>query len=162
MAEFANRGVANAGLTTGIIGSALGAMNSGILPNLFGGQHACHENMPVNRYEVELLQQNAALRTEVEMHKAAIYTDQQMEKERDRNEAMLRERDRRISHLEDQIAQQAVWNTAQTGTISCMAQQIASLQGLTRTVISASALCPEVMPRFNSWTAPAAPTTTTT
>jgi hypothetical protein len=30
--EYASRGVANAGLTTGIIGSALGAMNSGILP----------------------------------------------------------------------------------------------------------------------------------
>ena len=33
--EYASKGVANAGLTTGIIGTALGAMNSGILPGLF-------------------------------------------------------------------------------------------------------------------------------
>lgn len=31
------RGIATGGLTTGIIGTALGAMNSGILPGLFGG-----------------------------------------------------------------------------------------------------------------------------
>ena len=36
MAEFASRGVGAAGLTTGIIGSALGAANSGLLGNLFG------------------------------------------------------------------------------------------------------------------------------
>ena len=29
MAEFASRGVANAGLTTGIVGSALGLLNGG-------------------------------------------------------------------------------------------------------------------------------------
>ena len=46
--EYANKnteGRATAGLTTGIIGTALGAMNGGILPNLFGGgwgNNVCH------------------------------------------------------------------------------------------------------------------------
>ena len=47
MAEFASKGVANAGLTTGIIGTALGVMNSGgcgngLLGNLLGGGNCCN------------------------------------------------------------------------------------------------------------------------
>lgn len=45
-------GRATAGLTTGIIGTALGAMSTGIIPGLFnGGNAVCSENIPVNRYE---------------------------------------------------------------------------------------------------------------
>ena len=54
MAEFASKGVANAGLATGIVGTALGVLNGGI-GNLFGGVFAngagaanvCSDNMPV-------------------------------------------------------------------------------------------------------------------
>lgn len=35
--EYASKGIANAGLTTGIIGTALGAMSTGILPGLLNG-----------------------------------------------------------------------------------------------------------------------------
>ena len=52
------RGIATGGLTTGIIGTALGAMNSGILPGLFGGNAAaCSENMGVNRYELSMVRE---------------------------------------------------------------------------------------------------------
>lgn len=33
------RGIATGGLTTGIIGTALGAMNSGLIPGLFGSNN---------------------------------------------------------------------------------------------------------------------------
>ena len=53
--NFASRGVANAGLTTGIIGTALGALNGGLFNGgLFNGGTVCHENTPVNRYELDL------------------------------------------------------------------------------------------------------------
>ena len=53
------RGIATGGLTTGIIGTALGAMNSGILPGLFGGggNNVCSENMGVNRYELSMVRE---------------------------------------------------------------------------------------------------------
>ena len=36
----------------------------------------------------------------------------------------------------------------------------AQMSNITKTVIPTSAICPEVMPRYNSWTAPTAPATT--
>lgn len=36
------------------------------------------------------------------------------------------------------------------------AERVGVLEGLTKTVIPASSLCPEMMPRYNSWTAPTA------
>lgn len=155
--EYAGRGVGNAGLTTGIIGAAGWALNGG-LANLFGGGQACHENMPVNRYEMQLQQENAALKTQVEMHKAEIYTDNKLEKLDDRYE-------KRFRHIEDRLAEQAVYNERNTATLGCMGQQLNALQAvmgqITKTVISKEIICPEVMPRYNSWTAPAAATGTT-
>ena len=80
--EYASKATADAGLTTGIIGTALGALNSGIfnggLGNLFGGNASaadlsgmaagaalaaalgaggrCSEDKTVNRYELSLQQ----------------------------------------------------------------------------------------------------------
>lgn len=84
--NYASRGVANAGLTTGIIGSALGLMNSGILPGFFGGgcnngwnaAAMCSENMPVNRYEAGQASRIAELETEVKLRDANTYTDGKM------------------------------------------------------------------------------------
>lgn len=82
--EYASKGVANAGLTTGIIGSALGAINSGILPNLFGNgcnngwNNGCHENMPVNRYEMGLQHELAAKDSRISLLEANTYGDQKL------------------------------------------------------------------------------------
>lgn len=95
MAEYASRGVGNAGLTTGIIGSALGAINSGLfgggsLGGLFGGGAApaaaaatvgaamCSENQLINRYEAQQQARIAELETEVKLRDANTYTDQKL------------------------------------------------------------------------------------
>lgn len=65
--EYASKGVAGAALGTGIGGLALGVLNGG-LGNILGGlggcnngwNNGCHENMPVNRYELGLQQEVAA------------------------------------------------------------------------------------------------------
>lgn len=152
MAEFATRGVANAGLTTGIVGAAGWLLNGGLGNILGGGQAAaCSENMPVNRYELGLQQENAALRTQVELHKAEIYVDNKLEALNDRYEA-------RFGRIEGQIAQQAVHNATSDGLINCMAQQIAALQGLTRIVVPNTSVCPG----WGTVTVTPATTTTTT
>lgn len=160
MAEFATRGTA--GTALGLSIGALGAQAlTGGLGNLFGGilgnnnAAMCAENMPVNRYELALQQENAALKTQVEMHKAEIYTDNKLEALNDRYE-------KRFGCIENQIAQQAVHNATSDGLIACMAQQINALQALTKVVIPTASICPEPMARYNSWTAPTTTTTTTT
>lgn len=93
MAEFATRGVGNAALTTGIIGTAGWALNGG-LSNLLGGIMGngcnngwnngcnggfvpmCNENMPVNRYELAQEGKLAAAMNENALLKANIYNDQ--------------------------------------------------------------------------------------
>lgn len=58
------------------------------------------------------------------------------------------EQDRKMAELEKRAAV----------ADAIIAQQTALLGQLTKTVIPASSICPEVMPRYNSWTAPAAGT----
>lgn len=84
--EYASRGVGNAGLTTGIIGTSLGAMSllggaGNILGGLLGGNgnHCCGgDGTPVNRYELGLEQANAAKDAEISLLKANIYGDQKL------------------------------------------------------------------------------------
>ena len=79
-------GVAKAGLTTGIIGTALGAMNGGggILGNLFGwnscgrGYGVGYGYDPVNRFELAQESALAAKDAEIALLKSNTYQDQQM------------------------------------------------------------------------------------
>jgi hypothetical protein len=68
--------------------------------------------------------------------------------------------DGRLRAIESQICQQNVVNAQITANISCMQNAINTLSGLTKTVIPIDNVCPEPMQRYNSWTAPAATTTT--
>lgn len=83
MAEFASKATGTAGLTTGVIGTALGALNSGILGGggILGGWNngmVCSENQLVNRYEAGQSARIAELETEVKLRDSNIYTDQKM------------------------------------------------------------------------------------
>lgn len=178
MAEFASKGVGNAALTTGIIGTAGWALNGG-LANLLGGitgggnagRHndcddtalmaavaamvagvngACNGgNHDYTRYDAGKDARIAELETEVKLRDANTYTDQKLLE-------VYKYFDGKVEGINQKLCEQAVWNTAQTGTISCMAQQIAALNGLTKLVIPGASICPEMMPRYNSWTAPTA------
>lgn len=160
MAEFASKGVAGSGLGLGIAGTALGVLNGG-LGNLLGGgwgmnrscgcgygyEAGCSENVFVNRYELGKENEIAALKSEKALLESTIYTDK-------KSLELYSYVDGRLRNIESQIAGQAVWNATQTGTINCMAQQIAQLQSLTKLVIPKESVCPEYMSRYNSWTAP--------
>lgn len=169
MAEFmaASRGVGAAGLTTGIIGTALGVLNGGI-PNLLGGMGMgyngcngwnrgmpvvadCSDNQLINRYEAGMAAKISSLENEVKLRDANTYTDQKLLE-------LYKYFDGKLEHVDRKLCDQAVWNTAQTGTINCMAGQIAQLYGLTKLVVPNSSICPG----YGDVTITPATTTTTT
>lgn len=150
MAEYATRGVGAAGLTTGVIGTALGVLNGGLGNLLSGtgnGNCGCNEDHWVNRYEAAQSARIAELETEVKLRDANTYTLTEMGKLRDYV-------DHRFSGVEAQLCNQAVLNSQVTANISCMQGNIATLMGLTKTIIPIDNVCPEAMMRYNSWTAP--------
>ena len=147
--NYASRGVAGSGLGLGIAGTALGLLNNGGLGNLFGGNGGCSEDHYVNRYELGLQQELAAKDSKISLLESNIYVDSKI--------ADVYERlNTKIGGLEAQICQQAVVNAQVTANLSCMQNAINTLNGLTKTVIPITSVCPEPMPQYNSWTAPTA------
>lgn len=76
--EFASKGVAGTGLGLGIAGTALGLLNGGaggLLGGIMGGGNCCHENMPVNRYEMAQEQKIAELQAGIALRDANTYND---------------------------------------------------------------------------------------
>lgn len=153
--EYASKGVGTAGLTTGIIGTALGAMSNGILPNLFsGGTNNCctSENMLVNRYEAAQNARIAELETEVKLRDANTYTDNKILE-------VYRYFDGKIDGVNAAICQQSVVNAQITANLSCLQNTVNTLSGLTKTIIPIGNVCPEPMPQYNSFTVPTTGTT---
>ena len=156
MAEYASRGVAGSGLGLGIAGTALGVLNGGLGNLLSGtgnGNCGCNEDHWVNRYEAAQSARISELETEVKLRDANTYTLTEMGKLRDYV-------DHRFSGVEAQLCNQSVLNSQITANISCMQGNIATLMGLTKTIVPITNVCPEPMKLYNSWTAPTAPTTT--
>ena len=150
--EYASKGVAGAGLGTGIAGLALGVLNGG-LGNLFGNGNygcaqpvGCSENMMVNRYELNLQQEIAAKDAKIGLLESNIYTDQKLADVYERLNTKIEQSiggvNCRIDGAYAQLNQQAVMNATITANLGCMAQQIAQLQGLTKIVVPNTSVCP--------------------
>lgn len=149
--EYASKGVANTGLGFGIAGTALSLLGGGsALLNSLNPRYAegcCSENHVVTRYEAEQAGRIAQLEGELANKDAEIYTDK-------KSLELYQYIDNRLRGIEGQLAQQAVYNASNNSLIGCLQNQIAVLQGMTKTVIPDSNICPPPMPRYNSWTAP--------
>lgn len=181
MAEFASKGVAGAGLGTGIAGLALGVLNSsangnGLLGGLFGGG---------NQNVVSALQaENGMLKAENYSDKNAkeVYAQSLADNRRIRDEAFAfikpladESANNRVElarlqeqlkcccekqELREQIVLGKVNELALTtqAKFGCIDQTIAGMMGtlgnITKTVIPMSAMCPAPMPQYNSWVAP--------
>ena len=142
MAEFASKGVAGAGLGTGIAGLALGVLNGGLgnalglngLNGLNGGC-VCSDDRFINRYEATQSARIAELETEVKLRDANVYTMSEMGKLRDYV-------DRRFDRVEQELCDQRTYNATNTATISCISGQIAQLMSLTKLVVPNGSICP--------------------
>lgn len=116
--QYATNGKANAALTTGIIGTSLGAIASmGGLAGLLGLSPQTNDpnEKPVTRYEMGLIQENTLL-------KANQYADA------------------KSNALQMQIGQQAVWNATQQGVMALLQNQVTQLFTLTKLGVPASSV----------------------
>ena len=189
MGEFASKGVAGTGLGLSIAGLSAALLSNsnnggGLLGGILGGNGNCNNAIAERdaviarltsekytdtavlslRDKLEKLVDDAAAQT-VKNDKAIATNAQEIaclqrqidtEAKWSRENAALREQ-----ILEGKIS--AVANTASAG-ISNLGTSLAALQatvaGITATVVPKSAICPQPMDRYNSWTAPTTTTTT--
>lgn len=149
--EWASKGVAGTALGLGAGALGLELLRGGLGGVLGGCNSGCGNDHVVNRYEAQQSARIAELETEVKLRDANVYTMTEMGKLRDYV-------DRRFEGVNASISQQAVINAQISANIGCMQGQIATLMGLTKTVIPIGNVCPAPMPEFNSWTAPTATT----
>ena len=134
---YATNAKANAGLTTGIIGTAGFGLTAlaNLANNMMGRCNGSSNDSIVNRYELQLSQQVEAERAENALLKSQIYTDQKIvEAYKDLNN--------KIESNTAAIAQQAVYNATVNSTLSCIQGQIAQLYGLTKLVVPNTSVCP--------------------
>ena len=145
MAEFASRGVGNAALTTGIIGTAGWALNGG-LHNLLGGVlgngnnnaatemamaamlagaantgRGCGDHHGYDRYDAGKDARIAELETEVKLRDANTYTDQ-------KTLETYKYVDGRLRDIESQICAQAVINQQTKDSFALAAADLAAVK----------------------------------
>lgn len=165
MGDYASKGVAGTGLGLGIAGTALALLNNnncgnGILGGLFGN-NCCHNTMGFGaelQYVSQLQSENAMLKSEnysdrvaKEVYQQTLIDNQKLRQDI-RDELALREQ-LTASKIEN-LANVAQCNFSSVN--ASIARLASTVDGITSTVVPATAICPEVMPRYNSWTAPTA------
>ena len=118
--EYASNGKANAALTTGIIGTSLGAIASaGGLANILGvkpaGSTPANDgDRPVTRYEMSLIQTANNKDNEITLLKAQQYTD------------------RAMVGVQAQFGQQSAWNSAQQANLGFLQRQVDDALSISR------------------------------
>lgn len=147
--DYASKGVAGAGLGLGIAGTALGLLGGNANGILGGWGNNCGSMFA---WERELSHKDG----EIASLRADLATDRKVLE-------LYQYVDGRMRNIEGQLAQQAVVNAQITANVSCMQKNLDVLNGLTKTIIPISNICPPPMERYNSWVAPTAtaPATTT-
>jgi hypothetical protein len=132
--KYGSRGATGAALGLGIAGTALGVLNNGGgLGGILGGGNCNHP--AYTRYDAEKDAIISRLETEVKLRDANTYTLGEVGKLRDYMES-------RLGVIEREICDQRTYNAVNTATISCIQGQIATLMGLTKTVIPNGSICP--------------------
>lgn len=134
--EYASKGVAGAGLGTGIAGLALGVLNTmgGIGALALGnrgtmpGPGGCSENTPVSRYDLENQQQLAAKDSEIALLKANTYNDQ-------KDLQLYAYIDAQLKEIRKTLCDQAVHNQRTEDSFTLARQDIAAVKSdLTREI----------------------------
>lgn len=166
MAEFASHGVANAGLTTGIIGTALGVLNGGFgLLNGNGrgmfnygygyGNMGCSAPRIVTQEDLNYVQELGKKDSQIAL----------LQSEQNTEVKIADVYERLITRINADRREQDAWNASQSVANATMSAAIATntasisalnntVAGITKTVVPITSVCPEPMPLKNSWTAP--------
>ena len=127
--DYANKGVAGAGLGLGIAGTALGLLNGG-LPNILGGwgngwnngcNAGCSEAVLVNRYEAAQAAKIAELQSHVALRDANTYNDQ-------KTLELYKYIDGQLRDVRDTLCAQAVHNQKTEDSFVLARQDIAAVE----------------------------------
>ena len=167
MAEYASKGVAGSGLGLGIAGTALALLGNNGLNGLFGGSNLQAENamLKAENYSdktakevyAQAIADNKALREELYAFIKPISEEVAKNQTEVAVLKAVAEKDKEIASLKiDNCCCQM--NSKINSVAQSAATGIASLNNIvaniTKIVVPKTAICPEVLPRYNSWTAP--------
>lgn len=169
--DYTSKGVGNAGLALGIIGTSLasGLLNgTGIGGGILGNGNRAAEaangavTLAIAQKDAEIAQLKADKATDAKL--VEVYKDlRALDKAQDAAISGLKDRVAAIetaAPLREQIVLGQVQGVAQSvATANAQVQaQIACIQstlsGITKTIVPASSVCPQPMPLYNSWTSP--------
>ena len=147
--EYASKAVGNAGLTTGIIGTALGALNgAGGLDLLNVGPRRPRDDgdIPVTRHDMGLYRELSEKDFKIAALESNKYTDQQVRELSDKMNAKIdafaAQTGMRFDGVQQQLNGQSVWNATQQANLACLQNQIAQLQSMTQLVIPNRSVMP--------------------
>lgn len=147
--EYASRAVGNAGLATGIIGTALGALNgAGGLELLGMGARRPRDegDIPVTRHDMGLYRELSEKDFKIASLESNKYTDQKVaeltEKMNDKIAGVTNQMNMQFGGVQQQLSAQSVWNATQQGLIGCIQGQVAQLQSMTKIVIPNGSVMP--------------------
>lgn len=144
MEYTAGRGTTALGIVGTVLGSigTAGVLGGGNLLGTMGGNNCgcmTGDNMPVNRYEMQQEQRIGALEAAAAQKDAYIYTTDKLNDFRNYV-------DNKFACVNNELRDVAVYQATNTATISCMGQQIASLQAvlgsITKCVVPNTSVCP--------------------
>ena len=157
MGDYASKGLANGvGIPALVLGS-LGFLQSGGLGGIFGGNQsamACAMNSGavavMAEKDAEIGQLKAEKYTNDEVAKTYIALHSEIEKVSDKVNDLALGTEKRFGAVDCQLG---VMATATNNAIQSLQNTV---NHITNIVIPISAICPEAMPRYNTWTAPTA------
>ncbi len=159
MGDYASKGVAGSGLGLGIAGTALGLLNNGGLGGLFGGNGQnviAEKDSKIAKLEAEKYSDasNIELYKQIKSElKETIANERATYKEFNSLQEKLFK-----SELEKQSMLTAQGIQGLQAQINCTNNHLNCLQtvvnGITKTIVPKDAICPEYMPRYNSFTVP--------
>lgn len=140
----------NLNTVLGAAGATSAVFGGGWLSNLFGGnnnRNCCSsDDMPISRYEANMLMALGNKDSEIALLKADKYTDEKIvEAYKDLNgqiKALAMEVRANKDAQADINREQAVYNGVNTATLQCLQGQVAQLFGLTKLVVPNGSVCP--------------------
>lgn len=158
--DVASKGLAGTALGLAIPGTLafLNQMSggcNGIFGGLFGGNCSTEDTRVISALEAQIAKLESERYTDavgLELYKQTVSENKAQTEKTTSNFNIL------YTFAADIDKRFAVAEAVNAERLRCQNERISALEALTKTVIPASSICPEVMPRYNSWTAP---TTTT-
>ena len=158
MGDYASKGLANGvGIPALVLGSLgflqSGGLGSGLLGNNNGAIASTAMSAALSSKDGEIAKLSAEKYTDNKIAENYIALSNQINAVAKDLATLSLNNERRISGIEGQLSCLAqATNTAIAGINN-------TLSTITRAVVNKDAICPEVMPRYNSFTVPTAPTT---